>query len=193
MTNGKNGDRQREGMMERRMREREWSMEGSIEDELMIQWHTGERLHAKFQHILLLLVTVWKVTGDKLLQSAGCLSLFEFIFKSEPVGAVVYLFHCNISTTNANFHMDTTKLYAGTQNSICGSSVFRVKRFKEGQSGCMNIAAVGGWVGGRLKRCRTLDPLSSGFYLAHPPSFHFSISLSISVHQTHHLPTSNRP
>lgn len=162
----------------------------------MIQWHTGERLHAKFQHIIAAIYCLkgdrWQTASICRLLELLCLILFEFIFKSEPVGAVVYLFHCNISNTNANFLMDTTKLYAGTQNSICGSSVFRVKCFKEGQSGCMNIAAVGGWVGGWLKRCRALDPLSSGFYLSHPPSFHFSISLSISVHQTHRLPTFNR-
>lgn len=93
-----------------------------------------------------------------------------------------------------SFHQKCTvclveKLYTRrrTQNSVVDmlndASIFRVKCLKQGHSRWVNNVAVGGWVGGWLKRCRLLDPLSAASYTSHPsiPSFHH---LCPSIHQT---------
>lgn len=115
MTNGKMGDGQREEMMERRVREMEWSVEvESIDDECYdpVAYRGDIKKHYCSYPLSGSIFDWWRTASVRRLLHF-CLNSY---LTSESVGAIVYLFHCNVSNANANFHMNTTELYAGTQN-----------------------------------------------------------------------------
>lgn len=102
--------------------------------------------------------------------------LFKFRFKSQ-LESTIHMYICKLLKCVKTHNITFVDL-------LNHASIFRVKRFKEGQSGWVNNAAVGGWVGGWLKRRRVLDPLSN--CLLRISSLHPLISPSLypSIHQT---------